>query len=237
MNTSLKIGALVLCLALAGCGGDSSTTSTLPTPNTNTNPGGTLNNQPQTDSRLPDLTGAVPINLTDKVSFTAINDLLSPSNQFVALPLVLEPVIKMTLANDRSTNVKGKVLIAFEDKIGFWGAELSTVDGASIRNSSNIDTIHTDTEFTLRVLASISGADMYGIVYYRIRKTTPMMETQCLQQTVRCVDAYGRELPASFCSYPTPNIVDTCRNYMNPSDSNVKTLGTFQAKVANWFTN
>lgn len=236
MNTSWKFLILAVGLFLAGCGDQSSQTSTLPAPASPNGPGAGLPTTPSTTpSGLPDLSRANPINLIDKINFSGLSDLLSASNQIVVSPMVLEPLIKMTLTNDRSTYVKGKLLIAFEDQLGFWGAELPTVDSASVRDAYNVDSIHTDNEFSVRVLTSVSGTNLYGIIYYRIRRSG---ETQCLKQTVRCVGPQGQTLPDSFCTYPTPDIATPCRSYMNPNDTtNVKTLGTFTAKTSDWFTN
>ena len=237
LNTLLKISLLGVSLLVAACGDTGSTSTGVPVPANPSNPGGTLPTTTNTDSRIPDLTGAAPINLQDKVNFTALSEILASDGKVFRFPIVLEPLIKMTL--DNKIMVSGKLLVAFEDKNGFWGAELPTVEGASVQNSTNFDTIHSDSGLSFRVLGSVVGNDIYGAIYYRVRKQTPTMETQCLKTTVRCINpATGQVLPDSYCTYTnTTTMADTCRTYMNPGDSNVKFMGTFQSKVSDWFKN
>lgn len=236
MSTSWKKFFVLVCVTLlSACGENSTQTATLPTPANPNNPGTSLPTNPTTGTPgLPDISLSNTITLQDMTNFTGINALLATDNEFVMPPFVVPPQLKMTLANDRSTYVKGKALIWFEDQAGFWGAELKTVDSASVRNSSTIDSIHTDSKFSLRILAAISGTDLYGIIYYRTRQAG---ENQCLTQTYKCVDQWGREIDPKYCpAYTPPNMAETCRTYMSPSDSNVKQLGTFTAKTSDWFT-
>lgn len=238
LNTLLKIGLLSVTLLLAACGDTGSTSSGVPAPAAPNNTGGTLPIVPNTDSRLPDLTGAQPINLQDKVNFTALKEIYGSSGEVLLnLVLVGDPLINMRL--NRKTAVTGKVLIGFEYGPGFWGAELPTVEGATVLTSTNFDTIHSDSELSFRILGAITGNDIYGVIYYRVRKQTPTMEIQCLAQTRGCFIG-SKQVDDRYCTYPTNAIsaASMCRDYyMSPSDSNVKFMGSFTAKVSDWFKN
>lgn len=243
MNTWKKILFVGTCLLVAACGDSSSNTSNIPTPANPNPPGGSLPPSGNYGTPgLPDITLSHSITLSDRTNYSAIIDLKRANNEIFSGSFTVPPMLKMTLSGRSKTTVPGKMLVWWEeeDQSGFWGAEVPTVDGAAIQGNNgttrNFDTIHSDSQLSFRVLAqSNDGVNLYGIIYYRIRQSG---ETQCLKQKVTCIDPWtGQQLPDSFCQYTTPDIVTPCRNYMNPGDSNVKTMGTFTSTINDWFPN
>jgi len=192
--------------------------------------------QPGIDPRLPDLSRAVTLTLKDSDNFTGLIDLAK-----VFVPVMNaagekttdgDTLVSMVFSNDRATTISSQILIAFSDKLGFWAAQQKSFDGTAFRTSNGgIDAIHSDSEFTLRVISGLVGDDLYGTVYYRVRQPG---ENQCKQVVVTCTYSGGTgSLPP--CNYPAPDTATPCRNYMDKNTQTaVKELGTFKARYSNW---
>jgi hypothetical protein len=186
------------------------------------------NTTPSTDPRIPDLSKAVAIHLDDNVNYTGLKDLA----HVVYAPVIGDALISMNISGGRTTSFTSSVLIAFEDHYGFWGALQNSFTGTTTRTSNSIDAIHSDSEFTIRIVAGLNGDTLSGSIYYRIRQTG---ETQCFATAVTC--NYTGTPPANYsnyCPYPTPDTSAACRNYMNTGLAAVKRLGTFNSSYSSW---
>lgn len=220
LNAWFRIALFLVALNIAACGGGSSSSSSAPVPNAN-NGGGTLNNPGNTvDPRLPNLSRALAINLTDKTGYQGLIDIA----KLVVTPIVGDALIHLTLPNDRTTEVSSTVIVAFEDRVGFWGAQLSSFPGTAFRTSSSLDIIYSDSQLSLRVLAAMTSADqVFGRIYYRVRQSG---ETQCQKVTVTYCP------PGQTCT--PPDTATPCRKYMELNNSSVKDLGSFSGKYSNF---
>ncbi len=215
-------------LSLFSCGGNEENSNPIPTPSQDPTPNPTSipTPTPSVDSRLPDLTNAVSIRLTDAVNFSGLKDLAKT----VFLPLVGDSKIKMSIDGGRENSVSGSVLISFEDSEGFWGAQLSSFDKTGIRTSDMLDMIFADDEFVLRVVGTISEDNIYGNIFYRIRVPN---DYECKKIVVICPPVY------TWPYWYLPNncnenidLVTPCRNYM--SFELVKNLGSFIGVYSKW---
>lgn len=188
---------------------------------------------PQSDPRFPTLLSrAVSISLTDPIQFMGLKDLA----KVIYLPVV-ETFFALSLPSNRDSSIAAQMLVGFEDRLGFWGALLSTFEGTSTRTSDQIDLIFSDSELSFRVTAGINGdAFVDPRIFYRVRQTG---ETQCQKITYTCTAFYPNGAPyygSPQCPQPPP--VDTtaaaCRTYMNLGNASVKQLGTFSAKISDF---
>ena len=215
LSAWLKGTLVAVVLIVLGCGGGE--TKEIPSPADPSAPPQELTPPaPTTDPRLPDLSHAVPINLHDKTTYQGLQDLAKT----VFPPLVGDPLVSMRLTNTRDTNISGSILIAFEDRMGFWGASLDSFEGTGYRDSQRLDIIFADDEFALRAVGALSIDDLTGVIYYRLRQTG---DTQC--KKFICT---GWGCPTS------QDLASICRTYMNTTDAHVKELGTFRTKYSNW---
>lgn len=225
------LSAALGLLFLTSCGATGSTTTGIPTvtPPTGGGPTSPLPEEPPTTTPgLPDLSASVAINLRDKVTYS---DLSAIAGNIVT-PIVGDPRALLKITNTRNQSVNGTLLVAFEDKLGFWGADMKSVPGTGVNTSSSLDIIFSDDALTLRVQASRLGDNLLSTLYYRKRATG---ETQCLP--VKCYITFGGvryEVPfgSAWCPMAAPDVAGTCQAYMNPISSNtaVKQLGTFSVK-------
>ncbi|NBX92564.1 MAG: hypothetical protein EB078_06335 [Proteobacteria bacterium] len=224
------ITAALGLLFLASCGGTGSSTTGIPT--AGAGPGGPTNPLPTPPINptpgLPDLTGAVSLALQDNINYSGLADIAGN----VVTPVVGDPKVKLQITNTRNQSVNGKMLVAFEDKLGFWGADMTSVAGTGANTSSGLDIIFSDNALTFRVSSIRAGDNLLSTLYYRVRQAN---EAQCLP--VKCYILFGGqryEVPFGSvqCPMAAPDIVSPCRTYMTPSSSNtaVKTLGTFTVK-------
>lgn len=222
---------------LAACGSPESKTSTVPEPSTSPTPVPTSApaGTPTPDSRIPDLTGSVSVNLTNAAS---LSDLQAIAGQIFPA-LVGNPSIVMHLTSDRSS-FSGDVLFAFEDQKGWWGAQLPIVSEVSIysvsTNSYYADLFFTDPVppvgyssndlLTFRTVMQSSTADgeALGTIYYRVR-TSGEWQCQCLASVSN---------PACNFAPSTAFSLSACTNYMATSNTQVKSLGQFRVKLLNW---
>lgn len=235
-EVSWRIKSLLnLCalLFVVSCGSPKNSTNSIPqaenpeekkVPQTITVP-----TPPTTDSRLPDLSTASAINLTDYTNFTGLIDLAG--NMFP--PLVGDPKIILHVPANRSQYLyNGDVLVAFEDKQGFWGAQLSLFAKSTINaydpstktltNSqfttgfligNTLDMTFGDSELIVRVTGTVNTAgDLNGSIYYRIPQAG---ETACHQIQVNCV-ANPNYIQQYYPYYPyiNPNYKDDASNPM-----------------------
>lgn len=212
---------LALILWLSACGDTKSNSNPIPTatPPTAT-PTPLPVPQPGYDSRLPDLSRAASVNLSDFTHYTALKDLAH--NVFPEL--VGNPYLQLNLQKNRE--LEGTALFTFEDQMGFWGAELSSFTGLQAGNQTQI--IFADDEFVFKVIAVKSSNDLDGILYYRVRVPG---DTACRNSFVTCE-------PFSFLPpqcIATPDNITPCWAYMNLSSASVKTVGTFKAKYSDWW--
>ncbi|MBI1862066.1 MAG: hypothetical protein HYR96_14220 [Deltaproteobacteria bacterium] len=220
---------LALGLLLSACGNTGRTTVGVPTPTPLAGPVSSPIPTPgaNLDSRIPDLSRAVGVNLTDVTSFSALRDMAI--NVFP--PLVGNPLLQLTMSASRATDISGSLLFGFEDQYGFWGAQQVSFPGTGYQSDTVLDVIFADDSLVTRVSASRFLDNLSGTLYYRIRSSG---DTACKQQYVTCT-VIG--FPGSGTICPTaPDTVVPCQNYMSPSDTHVKKVGTFSAKFSKWTT-
>lgn len=216
---------------------------------------------PTPDPRLPNMTGSVSVNLTNKTTYQGLKDLAGN----VILPVVGDVKFVMHIPNSR-TNIKGSdMLLAFEDNLGFWGASLPSFEGTETLNTSastdNLDIIFADDETLFHVIGKITNDALTGSIYYRVRTATdPKVSytlpaanggstvqtfNYCTKIEFKCsvTYPYGYSGPTGTNSNTTvcPNqpVIDTatpCKNFMSITDTSVKKLGTFETKYSNWTT-
>lgn len=231
----LKSTGLFLVISLAGiffltgCGDTGSTTTDAPpVPVAPTDPSDTnVDPLPEIPTEptpgLPDLSGSAALSLSDNINYTGLSDIAGN----IVTPIVGDPQALLKITNTREQSVEGTLLVSFEDKLGFWGADLTSVPKSGVNTSQSLDILFTDNALTFRVVASRLGDTLLSTLYYRVRQSG---ENQCLP--VKCYFSWAGqqyEVPFNsiYCPIPEPDVVGTCRNYMDPSDSSVKTLGTF----------
>jgi hypothetical protein len=230
----VKSICMLMMLVLISACGESEESGSIPTPEPPTTPQTvpfTPPVEPPVDPRIPDLRNAVPIVLTDSVNFSGLEDL----SQVIFLPIVGDPLVKINISDGRSQSVSGDVLVAFEDREGFWGAQLESFEQTGIRTSTQIDMIFADDELVIRVVGVIVGNDLNGVVYYRQKQAE---ENECRKVVVTC-DPVGPFFPAGNGSGSCDTTVDVstpCRAYMSTSLSQVKQLGSFSATYSDWVT-
>lgn len=230
----LKSTGLFLFIGLAGiffltgCGDTGSTTTGAPpvavTPTPPVDEVDPLPEVPtETTPGLPNLTGSAALALTDNINYTGLTDIAGN----IVTPIVGDPQALLKITNTRDQSVEGTLLVSFEDKLGFWGADMTSVPKSGVNTSQSLDILFTDNALTFRVVASRLGDNLLSTLYYRVRQSG---ETQCLP--VKCYfnwagQQYEVPFNSLYCPIPEPDVVGTCRNYMNPTDSAVKVLGTF----------
>ncbi len=118
---------------------------------------------------------------------------------------------------------KSNLLFAVEDRYGLWWMKQSLFKGTGSRTATSFDAIYADDFMVSRVRASLSGDDMNGTVYYRIRQSGEN-ERKAVQICT-----------AGSCT--TQYDVATCQAYMDTNNSYfVKNLGSFQTKYSLWAT-
>lgn len=230
------VSAALSVLFLVSCGATNSTTTGAPT--VVDNGGGTGNGTGNPDPLptggttptpgLPDLTGSVALALTDNVTYSGLSAIAGN----ISAPIVGDPKVLLKITNTRTQSVNGTLLVAFEDRMGFWGANMTSVKGTGVNTSSSLDIIFSDDALTLRVSSSRLGDNLLSTLTYRVRQTG---ETQCLP--AKCYITWAGqkyEVPFSsaYCPLPTPDVAGTCRTYMNTSNNSVKNLGTFTVKYS-----
>lgn len=198
---------------------------------------------PSQASGLPDLTNAVPINLSDPVNFTGLNALAETTGVSVFPPLVGNPQINELLSGGNSLNPTGNVVIEYQDQYGVWGSEIPTVLNASYYTSTSLDIIFSSNGYTLRTYGPIVQGTYNGTILYRVRNTG---ENQCLPQTTYCVptflNGFYTTVDPSYCGLPSTTteneiLVQQCQDYITPGAANVGILGTFQVPILNWISN
>jgi hypothetical protein len=174
------------------------------------------------------LSKAAPVALEDNVTYRGLIDIAGN----IVLPIVGDPKLLLQITNTRQQSVEGLLRFAFEDKIGFWAADLKSVPKSGVNTSSALDILFTDDALTLRISASRLGDNLLSNIYYRIRQSG---EKQCLPS--KCYVTFGGikyEVPfgSTWCPIAQPDTVGICRDYMNPTAANsaVKKLGTFSVK-------
>lgn len=212
-----------LCIVI-GCGETKNSPNPIPTPTPvdSGTPTPLPIPAPDADSRIPDLSGAFPLALTNGTSA------LKALAQNVFPPLVGDPLISLTIDQTREVSIAGNILFAFEDQLGFWGAELPSFTG--LQSDSLIDILFADDEFVLRVVAERKVDDLSGILYYRLRLAG---DTACRETFVTCEESpFGFSFPP-YC-YSRPDTATPCRAYMNLAQASVKSVGSFKAKYSKW---
>jgi hypothetical protein len=230
------VWTVVTVLVLSSCGKPKEESGAGLAP---TDPGGTTTTTPVTpetaapDSRLPNLDGAVAINLVDKVTYKGLEDLAG--NLF--LPIVGDAKVKLELPKSRTADISGKILIAFEDKLELWWAVLESFPGTGTRSSTQLDIVFADDELVIRTVGNLSGDNMDGNIYYRIKKSG---EDACVKKQVTCEwvypTGYFKPFGSSSCPVTQPDTATPCKAYMNLNDSSVKKLGTFKGKYSSFAT-
>jgi hypothetical protein len=209
-------------LLLAVSCSKSSTTTNAPSPTSPSTTTTTITTQSTTNPNLAALANAAAIDLTDNVNYTGLEAFAGVVNP----PLVSDPVILMTLPDDRSTTFSSTLNIEFEDRIGAWEGTWTSFPETATRTSTSVDAIFSDSHITVRVVAAIEsdGDTMDGIIYYRLRQTG---DTYCEQEVCASGNCPAPPDPAPACiaamSNPstTPQIVE---------------LGTFVGSYSAWAT-
>lgn len=221
---------IVSLFLVVSCGSPKSSTNTIPeATNPEDKPHQTIEvpTSPTADSRLPDLKTAASINLVDFANFTGLIDIAG--NVFA--PLVGDPKVVVHVPTTRNQSLyAGNILVSFEDKQGFWGAELSLFAKKSVNvydsntktltNSqfttgilvgNTLDMTFGDSELVLRVTGTVNGAgDLTGDIYYRVPTSG---ETACHQIQSSCV-ANPNYIQQYYPYYPyvNPNYRDDATN-------------------------
>lgn len=223
----LSLGAGIFLLG--ACGQTGSTTTGAPVAVTPTNPTPDVDPLPdlptETTPGLPDLSGSVALALQDNINYTGLSDIAGN----IVTPIVGDPRALLRITNTREQSVEGTLMVSFEDKLGFWGADLVSVPKSGVNTSQSLDILFTDNALTFRVVASRMGDNLLSTLYYRVRKTG---ENECLP--VKCYfnwagQQYEVPFNSTYCPIPAPDVVGTCRTYMEPGNTDVKILGTFSA--------
>lgn len=216
---SISLGLLFL----VACGDTGSNTTGIPTSG-GSGSGGTTPVTPDPTNPtpgLPDLSKSSAINLDDKINYSGLIAIAGN----VVTPIVGDPRAVLKITNTTNLSVNGTLRLAFEDKAGFWWADMNSVEGTGVNTSSALDIIFSDNSLTIRIIAGRSGNLLISNIYYRVRQSG---ETQCLP--VYCY-VNGTPVPfgSQFCPIPKPDTAGICRNYISTTLSSVKKLGTFSA--------
>ncbi|MFM8315069.1 MAG: hypothetical protein ACKOA8_12365 [Deltaproteobacteria bacterium] len=240
MKRNIFYLSLFLVLFSLGCSKSSSTNSPV-RPNDPTTPVNPVN-PPTNDPYGGDIRASVPINLVDKTSYTGLIDIAKPD--IVELPLVGDAKVRLQISDSRSQSIDGSLFIAFEDQAGFWGARWEkAVKNTGVQTSSSsgrtVDLIFADDLLVVRTQGIVVNQNFVGALYYRLRQPG---DTACKAVKTYCTVTWPGFPPYSFeiqdgqtCpGYSTPvDTVTPCRTYMNPSNPQVKQLGTFTNTFSN----
>ncbi len=248
------IPVLVIFLTLA-CGkkDESTTVPTQSSPDSST-PATTspVVPTPTPDSRLPDLTGAVGVDLTQKddQNYAGLAEI---AQRNVISPVVGDPKFVMRLKNGSNFGLSGNALFAFEDKLGFEAVQISSFGTTGYLQNNVLDMIFASTDILFRVTGSLSGNTLNGSIYYRLRtageatltytmvhpwdssKTyTTAPQAYCTDVTITCQNSNG--VTVACPNKPSIDTASPCRSFMSISDTNVKKLGNFQTQYSSWIT-
>lgn len=232
---------LLLTLFNAGCSNSSSTNApvspTDPAPTVPVNPADPTPNDPYGA----DIRASVPIDLANKTQFSGLSDIAGtgglPGN--IYLPLVGDAKVRLQTTSSRSQSIHGNLFLAFEDQQGFWGARWENeFPGTGIQVSTStgqtLDIIFADDDLVVRIQGVVASQTFFGGIYYRLRQPS---DTACRQVSVGCTVTYPwgtYTFPPNQCpSYTQPDLVTPCRNYMSPSNTQVKRLGNFTNTFSN----
>lgn len=238
MKALAKILLLSCVVWMTACGKSGETTNGAPAPvdptAQNQVPNYTPVTDPGQDGRLPDLTTAVALRLPNPSDYSGLEELA----QVLYLPLVGDPKIRMTISGDRTNAVTGSILVGFEDRAGWWGADVPSFSKTGYRNTSALDMIFADDELLFRVVGAINGNNLDGNVYYRVRQSG---ENACrkLQTCTTTYAPYYPYPPTTTCRDQDADIATAeCRSYMDIGSSSVRLLGNFhQGSYSSWLTN
>jgi len=224
---------VILSLFLAGCSKSSSTTSPVipEQPTTPVNPGP----PPAQDPYGPDIRASVPIDLADRTQYSGLADISGSGGQpgNVFLPIVGDARVRLQTSTTRLQSIHGKLFLSFEDQQGFWGARWENeFPGTGIQVTTNqgrsLDIIFADDDLVVRAQGAVVSEVFFGAIYYRLRQSG---DTACRQVSAGCTITYPwgtYTFPPNQCpNYAPPDLVTPCRNYMNPSNAQVKRLGNF----------
>ena len=213
---------------LAACGDTGSNTTGIPTAGgSGGGPTSPLPQDPENPNpNIPDLSKSAVINLEDKINYSGLSAIAGN----VVLPIVGDPRVVLKITNTRNQEVNGTLLLAFEDKLGLWVANMNSVEKTGANTAQALDIIFSDNALTVRITAGRLGENLLSNIHYRVRQTG---ETQCLP--AKCYVTFGGvkyEVPfgSSWCPIPQPDTAGICRNYMATTQTAVKKLGTFSVK-------
>lgn len=194
---------------------------------------------PTGENRLPAMIQtSVDFRLLDAINNTGLREIaadFSPDR-------VGNPRISFLLTQGTSNKISGDILFSFEDRIGFWGAILSSFGTTGTISSSGIDMTFADDELVFRVVGSRSGSTISGNLFYRIRASG---ENQCKPVYVYCNVSYPSNTQYSnWWLYPTPeypaecntrpNVDVPCLSYMSTAQPQVKNMGSFVGLLTQW---
>ncbi|MFM8314492.1 MAG: hypothetical protein ACKOA8_09425, partial [Deltaproteobacteria bacterium] len=144
--------------------------------------------------------------------------------------LVGDARVRLQTSSTRSQSIDGSLFLAFEDQFGFWAAQWDRAfpgTGIQVTSSGNpyLDIIFADDDLVVRAIGTTSSNTFYGTLYYRLRQSG---DTACKQVTQTCTSTWnGTTFTVPCPPQFTYDSVTPCRNYMNPSNSQVKNLGNF----------
>lgn len=221
------LACVAIALTVVACGGSKTESSSAPKPVDPTVPTPTpvVTVPTPQDPRIPNLSRAAKLTLTDLVNYTGLQEIAFPEILNTSA-LVGDPKILLELPAGRSATFrKSTLLLAVEDSYGLWWMKQSLFPGTGTRTATSFDAIYADDYMVSRVRAAVSGDDVAGTIYYRIRQTG---ENEC--KPIQFCNAFGQ------CSAPQYDSA-VCYAYMDTNNTfSVKSLGTFNTKYSQWAT-
>ena len=239
MKRHILYFGLFLTLFSVGCSNSSSNNSPVnPTePTTPVTP-----TTPTTEDPYgPDIRASVPIDLANKTTFSGLADISGTGGQpgNIYLPIVGDARIRLQTSSGRTQSINGSLFLSFEDQQGFWGARWNNeFPGTGLQTTTstgqNIDIIFADDDLVVRIQGAVVSQNFFGGIYYRLRQPA---DTACRQVSYGCTVTYPwgtYTFPPEQCpNYTQPDLVTPCRNYMNPTNTQVKRLGNFTNTYSN----
>lgn len=239
MKRHILYFGILLTLFSVGCSNSSSTNSPV-APTEPTTPV-TPVDPPSNDPYGADIKASVPIDLVDKTNFSGLADIAGTGGLpgTIRLPIVGDAKVRLQTSNSRAALIHGKLFLTFEDQYGFWAARWEqefpgTGIQTSTTNGQNIDIIFADDDLVVRIQGAVVSQNFFGGIYYRLRQST---DTACRQVSTGCTITYPwgtYTFPPDQCpNYTQPDLVTPCRNYMSPTNAQVKRLGNFSNTFSN----
>lgn len=179
----LKAVSFLAILVLVSCGKPEEKSGSVSNPTDPTNTGGTPIPTPTPTGTpgVPDLTGALAINLSNGI--TDLNEVMSPWNTFVIPPLVGDPKALFQLSAANQVSVTGNITFAIEDTYGLWALTLNSFPNTSSHSTTAMDVIFASDELVVRSVGVMSGVNATDVgIYYRLRDSADTDNGHCRTQ-------------------------------------------------------